>query len=78
MKRFGGEPQDIGDAHATVTGAQDPIDWNLLRRATRRFGRAAADVLEQALRALIEAATLESWNRLLRVLTAFVHSASWA
>ena len=61
MKCFGGEPQDdIADAHAAVNNAQDPIDWDLLRRATRRFGRAAADVLEQAPRALIEAATLES------------------
>lgn len=78
MKCFGGEPQDIADAYSAVTSARDPIDWVLLRRATRRFARAAANVLEQVLRALIQAATLESWNRILRILTAFVHSASRA
>jgi len=74
MNYFGGESQDIADAHAAVTSAEDPIDWDLLRRATARPGRVAADLLEYFAR-LIKAITLESWNRLLRSLTAFVHSA---
>jgi hypothetical protein len=47
MKCFAGEPQHILDARAALNSAQAPIDFDLLRRVTRRFGRAAADVLEQ-------------------------------
>lgn len=47
MKCFAGRPQDIVDARAALNSAQAPIDFDLLRRVTCRFGRAAADVLEQ-------------------------------
>jgi len=47
MKCFAGGPQDMADARAALDGAQAPVDLDLLRRLTRRFGRAAADVLEQ-------------------------------
>jgi predicted nucleotidyltransferase len=46
MKCYAGGPQDITDARAAYAGAQAPVDLDLLRRITRRFGRAAADVLE--------------------------------
>ena len=49
MKCFAGGPQDIADARVALMSAQQPIDLDLLRRVTRRFGRAAADVLEQLL-----------------------------
>jgi hypothetical protein len=35
------------DARAAIEGAQSPIDVDLLRAVTRRFGRAAADRLEE-------------------------------
>ena len=49
MKCFAGGPQDVADAQVALRSAQDPIDLDLLRRVTRRFGRAAADILEQVL-----------------------------
>jgi hypothetical protein len=49
MKCFAGGQQDIADARQAVKAAQEPLDVDLLRRLTRRFGRAAADVLEQVL-----------------------------
>jgi predicted nucleotidyltransferase len=49
MKCFAGGPQDVADAKLALKSAQSPIDHDLLRRVTRRFGRAAADVLEQLL-----------------------------
>jgi predicted nucleotidyltransferase len=49
MKCFAGGPQDIVDAQEAKTSADPPIDLDLLRRITRRFGRDAADVLEQLL-----------------------------
>jgi hypothetical protein len=49
MKCFAGGPQDIVDAHVALGSSQAPVDLDLLRRITRRFGRAAADVLEQQL-----------------------------
>jgi predicted nucleotidyltransferase len=49
MKCFAGGPQDIADARVALRSAQQSIDLDLLRRVTRRFGRAAADVLEQLL-----------------------------
>ena len=46
MKCFAGGPQDLEDARiALKTGEQ--IDLDLLRRVARRFGRPAADALEQ-------------------------------
>jgi hypothetical protein len=47
MKCFAGSAQDLADARAAFEGAQGPIDLDLLRAVTRRFGRAAADRLEE-------------------------------
>ena len=49
MKCFAGGPQDIVDAQAALRGSQEAVDLDLLRRITRRFGRGAADVLEELL-----------------------------
>jgi len=49
MKCFAGGPQDVAVAQVALGSAQNPIDLDLLRRVTRRFGRAAADILEQVL-----------------------------
>jgi predicted nucleotidyltransferase len=46
MKCYAGGPQDIADAQAALNRRDITIDLDLLRRLTRRFGRAAADVLE--------------------------------
>jgi hypothetical protein len=49
MKCFAGSPQDISDAESAYRSAQGPIDLDLMRAVTRRFGRVAADRLEQVL-----------------------------
>jgi hypothetical protein len=49
MKCFAGGPQDILDAQSAFDSAQGPVDVDLLRTVTRRFGRDAADKLEQVL-----------------------------
>ena len=49
MKCFAGGPQDILDAQSAFDSAQGPVDVDLLRAVTRRFGRDAADKLEQVL-----------------------------
>ena len=49
MKCFAGGPQDIADAQEATRGADPPIDLDLVRRITRRFGRPAADALERLL-----------------------------
>ena len=49
MKCFAGGPQDIVDAQEALGFADSPIDLDLLRRITRRFGRPAADALEKLL-----------------------------
>jgi len=49
MKCFAGGPQDILDARSAYRSAQGPVDLDLLRAVTRRFGRDAADNLEQVL-----------------------------
>ena len=49
MKCFAGGPQDLLDARSAYQAAQGPIDLDLLRAVTRRFGREAADKLEQVL-----------------------------
>jgi predicted nucleotidyltransferase len=51
MKCFAGGPQDIADARNALRVASDPVNIDLLRRLARRFGRPAADVLEQVLAA---------------------------
>ena len=49
MKCFAGGPQDIADASLALRSAMELVDLDLLRRVTRRFGRNAADKLEQVL-----------------------------
>jgi predicted nucleotidyltransferase len=49
MKCFAGGPQDVMDARLALRTNDTPVDLDLLRRVTRRFGRAAADVLERVL-----------------------------
>jgi hypothetical protein len=49
MKCFAGGPQDVLDARSAYEGAQGPVDLDLLRTVTRRFGRPAADNLEKVL-----------------------------
>jgi hypothetical protein len=49
MKCFAGGPQDLIDAQSAYRSAQGPVDLDLLRAVTRRFGREAADNLEQVL-----------------------------
>jgi predicted nucleotidyltransferase len=49
MKCFAGGPQDLADARQAAATADRPLDVGLLRRVARRFGRAAADHLEQVL-----------------------------
>jgi predicted nucleotidyltransferase len=49
MKCFAGGPQDILDAQSAYRSAQGPVDLDLLRAVARRFGRHAADNLEQVL-----------------------------
>jgi hypothetical protein len=50
-KCFAGGPQDIADARQALESGDGRIDLDLLRSVTRRFGRSAADVLEQVLAA---------------------------
>ena len=47
MKCFAGGPQDLEDARVALRTAGDTLDLDLLRKVTRRFGRHAADGLEQ-------------------------------
>ena len=49
MKCFAGGPLDLADARGALKGTKEPIDLDLLRRLTRRFGRPAADAFEQVL-----------------------------
>lgn len=49
MKCFAGGPQDLADAADALTRPGPPLDLDLLRRVTQRFGRAAVDVLERLL-----------------------------
>jgi predicted nucleotidyltransferase len=51
MKCFAGGPQDVVDARSAYQAAQGPVDLDLLRAVTRRFGRDAADRLAQLLSA---------------------------
>lgn len=51
MKCFAGGALDIADAQEAIRAADRPIDLDLVRRITRRFGRPAADVLEKLLMA---------------------------
>ena len=49
LKCFAGSAQDLLDARSAYQAAPGPIDLDLLRTVTRRFGRDAADRLEQVL-----------------------------
>lgn len=51
MKCYAGGPQDIADARQALIIHDQPLDIDLLRRITRRFGRPAADNLERLLNA---------------------------
>ncbi|HEY1891153.1 MAG TPA: DUF6036 family nucleotidyltransferase [Steroidobacteraceae bacterium] len=51
MKCFAASPQDLIDARSAYQAAPGPIDLDLLRLVTRRFGREAADRLEEILAA---------------------------
>jgi len=51
MKCFAGSPQDLLDARSAYQAAPGPINLDLLRTVARRFGRAAADRLEEVLAA---------------------------
>jgi hypothetical protein len=51
MKCFAGGPQDLADARVALQTRDARLDIELLRRIARRFGRAAADVLEGLLAA---------------------------
>jgi hypothetical protein len=49
MKCFAGGPQDLADARGAYLAAPGPVDLDLVRTVTRRFGRDAADRLEEVL-----------------------------
>jgi hypothetical protein len=49
MKCFAQGPQDLLDAKAAYRSAERPLDLDLMRRVALRFGREAADKLEQIL-----------------------------
>jgi hypothetical protein len=49
MKCFAGSPQDVADAEIALRLRGAQVNVELLRRATRRFGRAATDLLEAIL-----------------------------
>jgi len=49
MKCYAGAPQDLLDARSAYRAAPGPIDLDLLRTVTRRFGREAADNLQEVL-----------------------------
>jgi hypothetical protein len=49
MKCFAGGPQDLLDARSAYQAAEGPVDLDLMRSVTRRFGRVAADRLEDVL-----------------------------
>jgi hypothetical protein len=49
MKCFAGGPQDLLDARSAYQTAPGPIDLDLLRTVARRFGREAADKLQEIL-----------------------------
>jgi hypothetical protein len=46
MKSYAGGPQDLLDAKDPYLGAEGPVDVDLIRRTTRRFGRDAADKVD--------------------------------
>jgi hypothetical protein len=49
MKCFAQGPQDLLDAKAAYRAAERPLDIDLMRRLAARFGRDAADRLEEIL-----------------------------
>lgn len=50
MKCFAGNQKDIADARDVLKAAKEPIDIDLVRRLSKRFGRSAADAFEQVLK----------------------------
>jgi hypothetical protein len=53
LKCFAGGPQDLLDAQCAYQRAQTPVNLDLVRLLTRRFGRYAADNLEKILARLV-------------------------
>jgi hypothetical protein len=49
MKCFAGGPQDLTDARSAYAESLAPVDLDLLRILTRRFGREASDRLEMVI-----------------------------
>jgi predicted nucleotidyltransferase len=50
MKCFAGNQQDIADARHALKATNEPIDIDLVRRLSKRFGRSAADALDRVLK----------------------------
>ena len=50
MKCFAGNQHDIADARHALKAANEPIDIDLVRRLSKRFGRSAADALDRVLK----------------------------
>jgi hypothetical protein len=46
MKVFAGGPMDLMDAKRAIIAARDGLDFDLLRRLARRYGRDASEALE--------------------------------
>jgi predicted nucleotidyltransferase len=52
MKMFAGSPQDVSDATTALEVATEPLDIDLLRRLSRRYGADTARSLESVLATL--------------------------
>jgi predicted nucleotidyltransferase len=50
MKAFAGGPVDLVDAARAITAGGASIDFDLVRRLAKRFGRAASESLERLLK----------------------------
>jgi len=49
MKVFAGGPVDIVDATRAISAGRDSLDFDLMRRLAKRYGRDAAESLERLL-----------------------------
>jgi predicted nucleotidyltransferase len=54
MKAFAGGPVDLADARAVINLDRESLDLELLRRLAQRFGRDAAQVVDDLIGALDE------------------------
>jgi hypothetical protein len=50
MKCFAGNAQDIADARNALKAPKEPLDIDLVRRLSKRFGRSAADAFDKLLK----------------------------